>query len=182
MRISPGEAPERRSRAHQRAILSNSLRSCRYRLGYHAADGLNAMTPNRSLVCAVLACGAILLGGCALFGEIYNVQEIENWAKDNEPLAESGRIPWSQFYAQYLEKVAAVPASDQAWVSERLGILMTAARLYEEGRLDKAAFDSIRGIVRTYRTIDDPAANTLARTALVSALKARETAVSPPGR
>ena len=141
------------------------------------------MTPNRSLVCAVLACGAILLGGCALFGEIYNVQEIENWAKDNEPLAESGRIPWSQFYAQYLEKVAAVPASDQGWVSERVGILMTAARLYEEGRLDKAAFDSIRGIVRTYRTIDDPAANTLARAALVSALKQEErTAVPAPDR
>jgi hypothetical protein len=140
---------------------------------------IHAMKPNPSLLRAVLTCTAILLGGCALFEEIYKVQAIENWAKDNEPLAESGRIRWSQFYAQYLEKVAAVPAVDQGWVSERLGILAAAARLYEEGRLDKAAFDSIRSIVRTYRSIDDPAANTLARAALVGALRERGTAPAP---
>jgi hypothetical protein len=137
------------------------------------------MTPNRFLLCTALACCAILLAGCALFEEIYKVQEIENWARDTELQAESGRIRWSQYYAQYLDKVAAVPASDQGWVSERLGILMTAARLYEEGRLDKAAFDSIRGIVRTYRKIDDPAANTLARAALVGALRERENNAAP---
>jgi len=120
----------------------------------------------------------LFLCGCSLFKEIYDVQNIDNWAKDNEPLAESGRIKWSQFYAQYLEKVSATPASDQNWVMERLGILATASRLYEEGRIDKAAFDSIRRIARTYQKIDDPAANRLARDALVRALEERRPAAA----
>ena len=129
---------------------------------------------------AVLALLAVC--GCSLFQEIHDIQEIENWAKDNEPLAESGQMKWSQFYAQYLEKAAATPASDQNWVTERLGIMVTASRLYEEGRLGRADFDSLRGIVRTYRKIDDPAANMLAREALASALKRREKAATPqPG-
>ncbi len=127
------------------------------------------MKPTHPLLC-LLACCA-LLGGCALFTEIYDVQAIENWAQDNERLAESGAIPWSQYYAQYLEKVKAVPAADQGWVTERVGILATAARLYEGGWIDRAGFDSVRGVVRRYRSIDDPAANTLARAALAAALR-----------
>lgn len=107
------------------------------------------------------------------------MQQIDNWAKDNEPLAESGQIKWSQFYAQYLEKISATPASDQGWVMERLGIMVTAARFYEEGRIDKAAFDSIRRTVLTYQKIDDPAANRLAREALVRALEERRQAAGP---
>ena len=122
---------------------------------------------------------AILLCSCSLFKEIHDVQRIDDWAKDNEPLAESGQIKWSQFYAQYLEKVAATPASDQVWVVERLGIMVTAARFYEEGRLDKAAFDSIRRTVLTYQKIDDPAANMLAREALVRAMEERRKISGP---
>ncbi len=131
------------------------------------------MKPFLFLMRTAVTALAIVLCGCSMFKEIHDVQEIDNWAKDHEPLAESGRIKWSQFYAQYLEKVAATPASDQVWVVERLGILVTASRFYEEGRLDKPAFDSIRGIARTYQKLDDPAANMLAREALVRALEER---------
>jgi hypothetical protein len=61
-------------------------------------------------------------------------------------------------------------------VVERLGIMVTASLFYERGRIDKAAFDSVQGIVRKYQTIDDPAANLLARNALVKAIEASEKA------
>jgi hypothetical protein len=57
-------------------------------------------------------------------------------------------------------------------VVERLGIMVTASVFYERGRIDKASFDSVRGIVKKYQTLDDPAANLLARNALVKALEA----------
>ena len=118
-----------------------------------------------------IAIFALSLAGCAIFSETYGIQEVDNWARRNEPLAESGKMKWSDFYAQYLEKVAAAPVISQSPVVERLGIMITASLFYEEGRLDKAGFDSVQRIVRTYQTIDDPAANMLARNALVRALE-----------
>ncbi len=110
------------------------------------------------------------LCGCAIFSETYAIQEVDNWARSNEPLAESGKMKWSDFYARYLEKVSATPALSQSPVVERLGIMITAALFYERGRIDRARFDSVQGIVRKYQTLDDPAANLLARSALVRAL------------
>jgi hypothetical protein len=114
---------------------------------------------------------ALLLSGCAIFTETYGIQEVDNWAARNEPLAESGKIKWSEYYSQYLEKVSATPVINQSPVVERLGIMITASLFYERGRIDKPAFDSVQGIVRKYQTLDDPAANLLARNALVKALE-----------
>ena len=49
--------------------------------------------------------------------------------------------------------------------------MITASLFYEQGRLDRTGFESVQRIVRTYQTIDDPAANMLARSALVRALE-----------
>ena len=123
---------------------------------------------------------AFSLSGCAIFTETYGIQEVDNWAEKNEPLAESGKMKWSEFYSQYLEKVSATPVISQSPVVERLGIMVTASLFYERGRIGKAGFDSVQGIVRKYQTIDDPAANLLARAALVRALD--ESAGSKPDR
>jgi hypothetical protein len=113
---------------------------------------------------------ALPMCGCAIFTETYGIQEVDNWAARNEPLAESGKMKWSEFYSQYLEKVSATPVISQSPVVERLGIMITASLFYERGRLDKNGFDSVQSIVRKYQTLDDPAANLLARNALVKAL------------
>ncbi len=122
------------------------------------------------------AMAVLSLCGCAIFSETYGIQEVDNWVRSNEPLAESGKIKWSDFYAQYLEKVSATPVISQSPVVEQLGIMITASLLYEQGRLDRAGFDSVQRIVRTYQTIDGPAANLLARNALVRALEQRDKA------
>jgi hypothetical protein len=121
-----------------------------------------------------LCAAALLLAlcGCAIFTETYGIQEVDNWAAKNEPLAEAGKMKWSEFYSQYLEKVSATPVINNSPVVERLGIMVTASLFYERGRIDKASFDSVQGIVRKYQTIDDPAANLLARNALVKAIEA----------
>jgi len=90
-------------------------------------------------------------------------------------------MKWSDFYKQYLERVAAAPVISQSPVVERLGIMITASLFYEEGRLDKAGFDSVQRIVRTYQTIEDPAANMLARNALVRAWNTRLRDFPSPG-
>src|SRR5262245_19170282 len=123
----------------------------------------------------VAACAAALaLCGCAIFTETYGIQDVDNWAAKNEPLAEAGKMKWSEFYSQYLEKVSATPVINNSPVVERLGIMITASIFYERGRIDKAGFDSVQGIVRKYQTIDDPAANFLARSAFVKAIEASE--------
>jgi len=121
-------------------------------------------------ILAAAATLAIWLCGCAIFTETYGIQDVDNWAARNEPLAESGKMRWSEFYSQYLEKVSAAPVISNSPVVERLGIMITASLFYERGRIDKAGFDSVQSIVRKYQTLDDPAANLLARNALVRAL------------
>jgi hypothetical protein len=124
---------------------------------------------------------ALMLCGCAIFTETYDIQEVDNWAAKNEPLAEAGKMKWSEFYSQYLEKVSNTPVISQSPVVERLGIMVTASIFYERGRIDKTAFDSVQGIVRKYQTIDDPAANFLARAVLVKALEESDKAQPPSG-
>jgi hypothetical protein len=123
---------------------------------------------------------ALSLSGCAIFTETYGIQEVDNWAARNEPLAESGKIKWSEFYSQYLERVSATPVISQSPVVERLGIMVTASLFYERGRIDKAGFDSVQGIVRKYQTLDDYAANQLARNALVKAIERSDKALGAP--
>ena len=133
-----------------------------------------------SLLRFYAAAVALTLCGCAIFTETHDIQEVDNWAAANEPLAESGKMKWSEFYSQYLERVSATPVIKNSPVVERLGIMVTASLFYERGRIDKAAFDSVQGIVRKYQTTDDAAANLLARNALVKAVEASEKA-NPPG-
>ena len=141
------------------------------------------MSANPFLVQKRIAAVALvlLLCGCSLAREIHGGQEIDNWAQDNEQLAQAGKIKWSVFYAQYLDKVAATPTADQAAVMERLGILETAALFYEQGRIDRSGFDAVRGYTKTYGTIDDAAANNFARQALVQALQKKEAAAAQAG-
>lgn len=134
--------------------------------------------------CSVIQAAAIALWlcGCAIFTETHGIQEVDNWVAQNEPLAESGKIKWSEFYSQYLEKVSAAPVISQGPVVERVGIMVTASLFYERGGIDKAGFDSVQSIVRKYQTIDDYAANQLARNALVKAIERSEKAQgAPPG-
>lgn len=118
----------------------------------------------------------LALPACGIFQETYDVQEVDNWVRSNEPLAESGHMRWSVYYARYYEKVAAAPVISHGPVIEGAGIMLTAALFFEQGRLDRAGFDSVRGIMRKYQTIDDAAANLLAREALVRALEQKDKA------
>ena len=129
----------------------------------------------RKITC-IAAILALALSACAMFEETHGIQEVDNWVRSNEPLAESGQMKWSVFYARYLEKVAAAPVISQGPVIEGVGIMVTAALFYEQGRLDRAGFDSVRGIMRKYQTVDDAAANLLAREALVQALEQKDKA------
>src|SRR5947209_12745631 len=67
---------------------------------------------------------ALSLCGCAIFSETHGIQEVDNWVRSHERLAESGKMKWSDFYAQYLEKVSAAPVISQGPVVERLGIMI----------------------------------------------------------
>jgi hypothetical protein len=155
-----------------RGLFGHILRAMRA-LGYH-----NAMQITRNRIAAAVL--AFLLCGCSLYTEIHSGQELDNWAEDNELLARSGKIKWSEYYAQYLQKANNTPGADQSFVMERLGILETAALFYEQGRIDKPGFESVQNIAAKYQTIDNPAANNFARQALVQALEKKETVAGQP--
>jgi hypothetical protein len=118
----------------------------------------------------------LVLPACGIFQETYGIQEVDNWVRSNEPLAESGQMKWSVYYAGYFEKIAATPVISEGPVMEGAGIMLTAALFFEQGRLDRAGFDSVRGVMRKYQTVDDAAANLLAREALVRALEQKNKA------
>src|SRR6267378_2308473 len=139
------------------------------------------MTIRSSIAALLLAAVlALCLCGCGIFTETHGFQDVDNWAANNEPLAESGKMKWSEFYSQYLEKVSATPVISQSPVVERIGIMVTTSLFYERGRIDKTAFDSVQSIVRKYQTLDDPAANLLARNALVKAIEAGDKTQATP--
>jgi hypothetical protein len=117
---------------------------------------------------------ALALPACGIFQETHDIQEVDNWVRSNEPLAESGQMKWSVYYARYYEKVAAAPVISEGPVIEGAGIMLTAALFFEQGRLDRAGFDSVRGIMRKYQKIDEAAANLHARQALVRALEQKD--------
>jgi hypothetical protein len=132
------------------------------------------------LRCIAAAILVLALPACGLFRETYGIQEVDNWVRSNEPLAESGQMKWSVYYAQYYQKVATAPVISQSPVIEGAGIMLTAALFYEQGRLDRTGFDSVRGIMRKYQTVDEAAANLLAREALVRALETKDKAAPRP--
>src|SRR5258708_26342433 len=113
---------------------------------------------------------ALSLCGCAIFSETHGMQEVDDWVRSYEPLAESGKMKWSDFYAQYLEKVSAAPVISQSPVVERLGIMITAPRFCGRCPIGRGWVDSMQNRVRECQALDDPAANLLARGALVRAL------------
>src|SRR5258708_11411191 len=100
---------------------------------------------------SAIAIFALSLAGCAIFTETYGIQEVDNWARRNEPLAESGKMKWSDFYAQYLEKVSATPVISHSPVVQRLGIIITPSLFYHQGPLHKPGFDSSHPLARTYQ-------------------------------
>ena len=130
------------------------------------------------LRCIAALVVALALPACGLFQETYGIQEVDNWVRSNEPLAESGKMKWSVYYARYYEKVASAPVISQSPVIEGVGIMLTAALFFEQGRLDRGDFDSVRGIMRKYQTVDEAAANLHAREALVRALRQEDKAAS----
>src|SRR5882762_7114256 len=91
LRLPTGSFYSRRAVAHP----------VRYHTGLPISDDWFLGMDTRTAA-AVLA---LSLCGCAIFSETHGIQEVDNWVRSHEPLAESGKMKWSDFYAQYLEKV-----------------------------------------------------------------------------
>jgi hypothetical protein len=125
----------------------------------------------------------LILSGCTpqMLKEVYTAQQVDNWAEYNERLAESGRMKWSEYYRQLYQQTESAPINNRSVVLEQLGIMSTAAFFYERGILTRVDFESVRGIVRKFRTVDDPLANSLARDALAEKLRQARTLSLAPG-
>jgi hypothetical protein len=125
----------------------------------------------------------LMLSGCTpqMLKEVYTAQQVDNWAESHERLAESGRMPWSEYYRELYQQTESAPINNRSVVLEQLGILSTAAFFYEKGILTRADFESVRGIVKKLRTVNDPLANSLARDALAEKLQSAKTISLAPG-
>jgi hypothetical protein len=84
------------------------------------------------------------------------VEDLGNYISQNAPLADSGKLLWSDFYKQIFSKLAALNASGE--MLERENRLIRNAELYEAGKIDKSEFDYRRRMVQAEAASADQAA------------------------
>lgn len=84
----------------------------------------------------------ILLSACANQA----MREESAWATSERAKAEAGQIKWSTHYRQVFDRLAALPPSSagRADAMEWASILISAAELYEDGRMPPENFATIQ--------------------------------------
>ena len=84
------------------------------------------------------------------------VEDLGNYIAANAPLAESGKLLWSEFYKQVFAKLVALNASGD--MLERENKLIRYAELYESGKIDKSDFEYRRRMLQAEAASADQAA------------------------
>lgn len=91
-------------------------------------------------IVAVLLCAA--LTGCGVM-EIYR---FEQWQADARPRADSGEMPWSEYYTQAFDEVSKLPDSypGKGLAMLQSATLIDAARAMEAGQMPREEFFSLQ--------------------------------------
>lgn len=100
------------------------------------------------------------------------VREFQTWSEQTKPLAESGKITWSDYYKEAFKRIADVPnIPNKASAMERADMLITASVAYEGGKISKEDFDSIRRVAAAAEQKDAESSSAASRAAFGQALK-----------
>lgn len=82
----------------------------------------------------LIAAVSFLLLGCAS-------QQIAKWASDTRPLAESGKLKWSEYYSQLYQQVLAAPIPNKGSTLENVNNMILISQGFEAGKISKDDFD-----------------------------------------
>jgi hypothetical protein len=108
----------------------------------------------------LLAVGiAALFTGCA--------NQSMRYAEQNKPLAQQGKIKWSEYYKGLYD--AGARSGESGQFLSRANVMISAALAYEGGKLSKDEFESLQRQARASQTIEDDAADVRRRAAFAAA-------------
>lgn len=104
---------------------------------------------------------ACVLAGCA--------NQSVRYADVNKPLAQQGKIKWSDYYKGLYDTAAQSGESGQFLM--RASNMILAAQSYEDGRINKDQFEALQREARASQTIEDDAADQRRRAVFAAAAK-----------
>lgn len=84
----------------------------------------------------------ILLSGCAM--QPQPVHPMVEWSRVNKPLAEQGKIKWSDYYKGLYQQGLTLQSPIQPAFLEQVNNLIKRAQEYESGQITKDQFDGYR--------------------------------------
>lgn len=97
-------------------------------------------------VCQALAL-AVALAACA--------SPAEHYAEANQPLAEQGKLKWSEYYLGLYNSAAQSRTPTRARLMERANTMIEVAQSYENGKITSEQFQHLRRQVQAAQTADD---------------------------
>ena len=107
---------------------------------------------------------AAMLAGCAAAPSV-------RYAELNKPLAEQGKLKWSDYYRGLYDAALNSTQRDKALVMERASIMIDAALAYERNEIREDQFQSLRRQAQIAQAADEAAQSARTRAALAAAMK-----------
>lgn len=89
----------------------------------------------------ITICTLALLTGCATANR-EKVAELQTWAAEARAQAKAGETKWSDYYKSLFKKLSDGSYGNQTHAMELSSNMIDVALLYEEGKIDKATFES----------------------------------------
>lgn len=124
----------------------------------------------KSTILAISAILCALLTGCA--------GPSMRYAEQNKPLAERGKMKWSDYYKGLYDTSARAGESGQMLM--RINTMILAAQSYEGGTLSKDQFEYFRRQAQAGQVVDDEIADQRRRAAFAAAAKNFNTNIASP--
>lgn len=84
---------------------------------------------------------AFLVAACVVTFTGCASHQLNSWNAENKPLAEQGKIKWSEYYTQLYKQAESSSVRNKIEILERANLMIYASHEYESGRMPKEQFD-----------------------------------------
>lgn len=106
----------------------------------------------------------LALSGCA-------GNRLKQWSSEHKPLAEQGKMLWSDYYTQLYAKALESNIANKGSVLERINIMIYVSKEHESGRMTKDYFDYMTRLAQAAQAADDERSSMQSKRAMASALQ-----------
>jgi len=96
---------------------------------------------------------------------------MQGWVDANRPLAEQGKIKWSDYYTEMYDRSNKITFPNKGATLERIATMIQVSKEYESGRISKDQFDHATRLAQAGQAKDDEAQDAAARQRMAAALQ-----------